>query len=225
MPHPEYADLYRSKSRNGEFVILDNSMMELGESMISDQLLHIAERVGASEVVAPDYPGNAQKTVWELAAFVARSQVPVMMVPHGSDRKSWLWSCGFMTGLLYKMKGSLGIPKSVDALFGDRVDLVEGMFKRFALPTQVHLLGVNKSPAEILEYKGIKIRGIDMKYPIWAGRRGLILREGGWKRADVEGPGVTSLDLESDEDSPAIEQNIKVVLGWAGEHDRSCVGH
>lgn len=55
---PIYANWYRQRSEAGDTIILDNGAYEFNEPLPADQLIHAAELVNASTVVAPDFPGR-----------------------------------------------------------------------------------------------------------------------------------------------------------------------
>lgn len=67
---PVYTAWYRKRSEAGETIILDNGAYETGEPMTPLELVEAAKRVGATTVVAPDYPGQRwQKTMQAYQQF------------------------------------------------------------------------------------------------------------------------------------------------------------
>jgi len=59
----EYRDFYIKQAQMGDFITLDNGAYELGYPMEPDELLEIAGKLKADEIVAPDVILNYKKTV------------------------------------------------------------------------------------------------------------------------------------------------------------------
>jgi hypothetical protein len=223
---PAYADFYRSKSDNGEHILLDNGMMELGAPLPVDDLLRAADIVHATEVVAPDYLSDGIHTWNGLLAlyqgvkrwrFTSR-RPEVMFIPQGSDILGWLMCFDAAVRVITR----IGIPKSIEFQFGlSRPRLVRYLAARGALNKKVvHLFGVHRNPAEVRRYSGIPVYGIDMKLPILAGQLGIEFDpEHGLERRVLEQKGEVHLDFYNDQDHPAIMKNIRIVQEWAKAHD------
>src|SRR5665213_402180 len=61
----QYADFYRIRSTiYDDFIIMDNSAFEIGESYDPDKLIELGHKCKANAIVLPDYPFQpGQKTV------------------------------------------------------------------------------------------------------------------------------------------------------------------
>lgn len=233
LKHKAYRDFYRAKSKNGEFVILDNGVIEFGQPVSMDDLKRAAELVGPTEVVIPDFLRDAQRTVESLVSFMDDpfwEGESAVFIPQGETFPHWMWALGF--GLAYRRFVSefktLGIPKLVESSYKrPRPHLIEELYASEVLTSgmcDVHLFGVHSNPIEILQYNGTSIRGIDMKFPIWAGQCGIpIDPDFGLSRKQV----VTllgkqpHLDFLSDTDNEIVEANVRTVLEWGRVHDQS----
>ena len=63
---------YRQAYASG-YVMLDNGVVETGESVDPVRLLDIAERIKANEVVVPDAIGDSQKTIIMAERFITEA--------------------------------------------------------------------------------------------------------------------------------------------------------
>lgn len=54
MDRPAYRDFFREQSRKGFFVLMDNGVVETNEPLKMEELIEIAEDIGATEMVLPD---------------------------------------------------------------------------------------------------------------------------------------------------------------------------
>ncbi|NJL70837.1 MAG: hypothetical protein HC888_04115 [Candidatus Competibacteraceae bacterium] len=100
--HSEYLDFYRQRSRNGDFIVLDNSAHELGAGGDIRSLLDQAFTVGASEVVLPDVLFSDRETVRRtteairiladspsLSSLMTSYGMSVMVVPQAKTVYDW----------------------------------------------------------------------------------------------------------------------------------------
>lgn len=90
-----YRDYYRNKAAQGHTVILDNSAFELGEAYPAEQMLDLAEEIGATEVMAPEFFMNATKTIDSIKEFselmAARGgKASIFATICGADINEWL---------------------------------------------------------------------------------------------------------------------------------------
>lgn len=190
MPANKYTEFYCKEVEdaimNGDkekYVIMDNSIIELGEALDVDELIFKANRVGVDEVVCPDSFQNKEKTL-ELAAMYLPLMneecrgMNIMVVPQGKDIEEWV-ECASEMILDDKYEfNTIGVPK---VLCKDLPN--HGRYKALELlktnlgddwPTdlQIHLLGCWDSPLEVLLIEkqlrvedligiGKQIRGID----------------------------------------------------------------
>ena len=54
LKYSEYAEFYKKKREQGDFVILDNSLIELGKAASLHKVLEAAKIINPSEIVLPD---------------------------------------------------------------------------------------------------------------------------------------------------------------------------
>lgn len=87
-----YANFYKRMRDRGDYIIMDNSAFELGESYAPDKLIELAGRCGANAIVLPDYPGKAPKYTIEAAEqwipLFKKAGYECMFVPQ-SEKGDW----------------------------------------------------------------------------------------------------------------------------------------
>lgn len=62
---PAYAEWYRKRAMAGDIVILDNMAYEKGEPITMLEIIEAANRVDATTVVAPDFPGRHWRATYD----------------------------------------------------------------------------------------------------------------------------------------------------------------
>lgn len=75
LPHlyeefPAYKEFYTERAKQGDFVVQDSSIFELEHSMPGEQLLELAEEVGANEMVTPEVLLDAEASKRKLTEFL-----------------------------------------------------------------------------------------------------------------------------------------------------------
>ena len=90
-----YRDYYRKKARAGHTVILDNSAFELGKAYPAEKMFELAEIIGATEIMAPEFFLDAEKTieaVFEFSEVMSKngSKAKIFATICGSDINEWL---------------------------------------------------------------------------------------------------------------------------------------
>ena len=93
----EYRDFYRRMSKRGDFVSVDNGVVEEGEALPLQKVLEAAHMVRAQEVVLPDIlydsPGTYRVTADALDYLREHGclgDFKWMAVPHGKTFREWL---------------------------------------------------------------------------------------------------------------------------------------
>lgn len=100
---PEYIEYYREQADIGTLLILDNGAHETqAEGLGILPLLKLASRVRASEIVLPDVPGNAVRSIETTRRALAFLSTPegarayelagmpsLMLVPQGRTLEAW----------------------------------------------------------------------------------------------------------------------------------------
>lgn len=121
LPHlyhlPGYFNFYKERAQKGDFVLLDTSVFELGESVAGEDLIKYALELGASEMVAPEVIGDALKSMERLSNFLRLCKekkvgIPVLAVTQGNsftELKDYFFKLNSLEGV-----SSLGIPFDIE---------------------------------------------------------------------------------------------------------------
>lgn len=161
-----YAAFFRGKSSMGDYVILDNSVIELKKPESIDSVVESAVLVQADEIVLPDQSFDKEATlrlthnaIRELEGLRGYGR---MAVPHGTTKDEWL-SCALT--LLNELDiDTLGISYLYTAMFDGRINMIKKIY-RFAENNaiNIHLLGCMTDPKEVYEISQVfpLVRGVD----------------------------------------------------------------
>jgi hypothetical protein len=124
-----YEEHYRRESQHGAYVILDNSAFELGESGFSmPELLDMAAKIRAQELVFPDAMQDAEKTArltsQAIEAFAregAPERIRPMYVAQGEDIVAYSECLRFIVRMHLLILGprpfTIGISRVYDEVF------------------------------------------------------------------------------------------------------------
>lgn len=174
---PLYVGYYRNLAMKGAHVIFDNGAAEHGESLPFDDVLSLAEAIGATEVVMPDVLLDGPKTLQNTSSWV--NYVPErnrMMVPQGNAMGEWLRCLDALVALGCR---SIGIPKLCERFVGGRVAALRHIVsKKLHYTHDIHLLGCYRNPSkEIGDVVELFpwVRGIDTGAPIAHAQEGLTM--------------------------------------------------
>jgi len=196
LENPHYAKFYLARRIAEDFVLLDNSLIELARPVHPEQLVDAARRIQASEVVLPD---TAESYEANMAAFqnAIRSEgiqqlrmegCKFMFVPHGRDIDEL--QAAVRIALRSGFVDSIGLGKpllqlSPEAQVWGRASIVQELH----LDVPVHLLSFH-TPCEIFLNSMVEhvIRGCDSSLPSIAafyyvefgGEHGLLHRPRHW---------------------------------------------
>jgi len=200
----EYRDYFKKQKKCGRFVLLDNSMYELGKSCDIKTMVELARELQPSEVVAPDVLGSREGTVANAMAFRkalvgrnrARNSDPLIMgVVQGKDLGEWLncyrelWHCGVSTiGIPFKLQYLNFYMRDTATMMHNRLavlSFIDSIFK--VLPSiPCHLLGLS-DPIELKYAKKYSwVRSNDSSAAVVLGMRGIRLTDGGLKREKIQ---------------------------------------
>jgi hypothetical protein len=238
--YPEYRAFMQKRAKQGDFVILDNSLIELGYAMEVDQLVQAAMQCGASEIVLPDTFMNPGETISLIREAVKelkdkylphgwKAQLPfrLMAVAQGTDLQSWL-ACLDEILTIDNCISTIGIPKNTNNFFPDtdkgRIQLLQALshkeyYLRFPW-IQWHMLGSWDNPIEVQFASKFRwIRGCDTSIA-WA------CAQVGLSFDNIEGlhiprPKQATIDFMDTVDRyPMITAyNIITMLGWSKYHE------
>ncbi len=173
-----YATYYSSRSREGDWVILDNSAHEFGAGETSERLLRAIERTRPSEVVLPDrlfFGGDTVDDSREAASRILHDfpDLKLMGCPQGRTLSEWL-ECLF--GLIKIGVYSIGISKDYETWRGGLPQLVSIVSK--IVPNHpIHLLGWGRQWEDLRTLAKMPVRGIDSAKPLVYAYAGISLAD------------------------------------------------
>lgn len=183
--HMDYAQFYKDATVRGQYVILDNGVVETGVALPIEELVYRANSIGAQEIILPDAFLDMDKTLDLTCAAIeyVRAYAPhlkIMAVPQGSNFDDWLLCAEIMLGLDID---TIGIPKVLTKLKGRDARLEALLYLGNRLRgLNVHLLGCWDSPLEcklienhVLQKKIVPVRGVDSAIAYVYAREGLLI--------------------------------------------------
>jgi hypothetical protein len=144
-----YCDFYATRSKAGDYIILDNSAAEKNaRSLPLKNIVLAAVLVKPRVVVLPDYLFDARRTLDELANALRSPQLRFMRrvlpetklcgVIQGVDVHDW-FDCFEILNDERSGVDILGVPMLTTQLFGSRVSALEHIARKVQKP--VHLFG------------------------------------------------------------------------------------
>jgi len=237
--HPKYKEFYKKRAEDGDFVLLDNSIFELGYSLPKEGLLSTAEDIKASEVVAPEVWDDKRGTEKLVEEFIEyhdkqKSNISILAMAQGSDINELVetffkWnnhpkinSLGLPFSLNYEIKGisdnikSLTLRRVLNRWYlVDRINKYAQASSQRIKPT--HLMGLSDA-VELQRYKGEEyywIRSNDSSTAFVHGINDICYSDKGLPCEKVK----QKLDFEFDKDlTPEqllnIHYNIQMIFNW-----------
>lgn len=215
----DYKNFWRQQAAAGNFIILDNSVIELGHPMPREDLTKAVNSLLPTELVLQDFPLDPQKTykeAYEQGQYWKEKypDMSLMVVPqwYGSkDLESWFDSLYDLA--LLEWVDTIGIPKFLK----DKRPMAVSRLNLNRPDMQYHLLGTWGNPqAELAKYTHLTwLRGVDTKAPLRFSTRGVVLHPKAGLLGDFR-YGLPALDMEAAPDPmPVIsDHNIKAFLTW-----------
>lgn len=214
----EYADFYKKCSKRGDYVMLDDSVIELGKPLSIQEQIPLAERIGASEVMCSDYPMDRKRTLEATADDLAKLSkdfpYKIFACAQGKNPKDLL-QC-YKALLKFDRIDTIGFSftmnvywkKAIDRFwwttFLDQNDLIDRT-------KEYHLLGTGHDAIEIkLQSKYKWIRGIDSRIAVLNALNNLSVTDQRFVR---------DFDFFSAEDSPFVQDNINQLKRWCDGQD------
>lgn len=174
--NPAYRDFYRARSEAGDYIILDNSVIEKsGRTVPMKDIVLAAVLTHPSVIVLPDFLFDGERTYDELINAIKspqlrflrehRPEIKLAAVAQGLDKEEWIDSFH----ILNETEGIdlIGIPKVSGQTFGARwkaLEIIEPYVKK-----PCHLLGFwHLSSLEDLQHETTFAfaQGIDTPKPI-----------------------------------------------------------
>ena len=223
---PKYAKYYRERRQAGDFVLLDNSVIELGRPVNPSSLVDAARLISPSEIVLPD---TAVSLDTNASAFqnairheglqkLRMEGMRFMFVPHGRDIEEL--HSGIHTAVCSGFVDSIGLGKPLiqltpSAQVGGRGVLV----KKLSINLPVHLLSFH-TPYEL--FIDSSMRGCDSALPTIAaynyvkfgGEHGMLHRQQEWHYDPNWVFSDTQLDI--------LRANIAFILNGLGQKIHNC---
>ena len=214
-----YTQFYQRRKRKGDYLILDNSLIELGEAMSISDVLRAAELVQPDEIVLPDKfkdgPATLELIKQTLKELPKDLPYKLMAVPQGKDLHEWLECYNEILNL--ERIQVIGIPKVTQTYTIGRAGLTTLLSQKNIIDhgRDYHLLGVWENPFEIaLQARHYWIRGVDTSIAVLCGQLGIAFD---FQRGLLISRPEIKLDFYNASDPfPHItENNILCMLRWA----------
>ena len=171
LKYPKYAEFYKQKRLEGEYVILDNSLIELDGSMTIEDVLKAADIINPDEIVLPDVFLDRKGTMAEVQRAIGylKNIDPVhkpynlQAVCHGKNVREWQRCFHYLDEL--PEIDCIGIPKVTHTIFPNgRIDAVKYAMENRVNDTEIHLLGMWENADEFRYYTNKEknfVRGVD----------------------------------------------------------------
>lgn len=167
-----YRDWFRARSLGGDFVLMDNGVVERGTPLPMDEILKLADEVRATEIVLPDRICDSVTTL-RLAETALKAAAGhgarLMAVPQGTSLNEWR-EC--LREMLTWPIQSLGISRFTHRWSPDhRLHLLQNapeMGEMWTSRRAIHLLGSQYGPREVREIEAElpgRVRSIDSSFP------------------------------------------------------------
>lgn len=204
-----YCDFYAQRSKEGDYIILDNGAVEKGGRSVPLKTIVLAAVLTKPDVVVlPDYLFDSDRTLDELEnalrsphlKFLRRvlPDVKLCAVVQGVDRSDWL-ECFDILNNPRNGIDHLGIPKITGQLFEHRWVVLEKIRKR--VKKVCHLFGVWwKDSLDDIQKEAMFsfVEGVDTPKPLRLAAHGLTLDD--WNKVprgkDFVDSRVNGVDVE-----------------------------
>lgn len=215
LDYPHYADFYRHRAENGDYVILDNSLIELDEALDLSVVLKAAELVLPDEIVLPDCYLDGPGTLYEIRQALKQlkdTPYKLQAVCHGKSVREWK-ECWDVLQWLPEVR-CIGIPKVTTTFFdGGRPEAVRYALDNNQANKEIHLLGMWGDVTELKEYnvyEASKIRGMDSSITFHSTIENYSYKKNQTKKPDYKIDLVKSYKV----DGKLLLENQQQVLEW-----------
>ncbi len=170
---------------NEAFIIMDNSLVELGEALTASAVIEAAGVVRADCIMTPDAIGGYEETRILVEAQTDQlldSGFDLMRVPQGEDFEE-LKEC--VNWLRLQLPAEplqpeyWGIPRWIATHLDSREPIIAYINGTGHIETSEHLLGMSKNFDDDIACTQVAgVMGIDSANPVVLGQRGLVMAEG-----------------------------------------------
>jgi hypothetical protein len=199
--YPEYEAYFRQAKEKGRYIIMDNSLHELGEAYDTSRLLYWISELKPNEFIVPDVWENSTYSIRnakEWSSIELPEEVTKVAVVQGksytefaTSYQSYKWfgykKIAFSYGASWFQECFQHPNPDVAKMMG-RLKTITNLYKNNIITDfdRVHLLGCNL-PQAYLYYKDFKfIESIDTSNPVIHGLKGIRYSEGGLLHKDKE---------------------------------------
>lgn len=212
----EYSSFFSKLPQYGKTVILDNSVIELGNSVTADLLLEAAEYCFATHLVLPDVlqkgPETVRSSISAYASLHGRSGVPkIAVVPQGDTFQEWVRCAEDLDRAI--QIDMWCVPRNFEKRLGERTIACDILKMIKHVP--IHLIGFSDYIyRDMLAAQHKSVIGIDSAVPIRIGQDGIIIQLSG----NYPGRGAW-FDSVSRKDAvmPHTIQNMEQVRRWISQ--------
>ena len=168
------------------FIIMDNSVVELGKALGAEDVIEAACVVEASCIMTPDAMGSYEGTVVLLedqAEELQNSGFPLMRVPQGNSYEQVAECINWIHDYLPVGNGEVeywGIPRWIANRLDSRVPVAS--YINMTIPNaRIHLLGMSEKYVDDRVCAGMKgVMGIDSANPVVMGMNGVDMLINPW---------------------------------------------
>ena len=190
--YEKYKEYFLDAKKQGRYIIMDNSLHELGEAYNTERLLHWIEVLKPDEFIVPDVWEDMETSInnaseWSKiklpkdtlkVAVVQAKSIDEAKECYIKYRALGYRKIAFSYGAKYYQELVPHPTRAISTALG-RVQVISTLYNEDVISKhdRVHLLGTSW-PAEFGMYKNIKcIESIDTSNPIMAGIEGISYRE------------------------------------------------
>jgi hypothetical protein len=208
---PGYLSRFRWLRARGDFIMVDNGAAEPEEERMSfKEVLWVADKIDADEIVLPDVIRDSDQTVWHTAkeapAVPPRNR---MIVPQGENLNEWMQCLRAIDEQLGGAFATIGVPKHTEAWSGGRPRILAELVRGgYAWKYNVHLLGIYAEPwdeIKVVVNEHGWVRGIDTGLAIAMAQHGARIEKLN---------GRYSLGLDTEFDCSLAYANIDTLREW-----------
>jgi hypothetical protein len=211
--------LYKDLLPDGSFVIMDNSIIELGHPVDAPTMKRALEIVPSNVVVLPDVIKDYDQTLElsfmaadQYSKFVDPAKTKYMAVPQGQTRAEIIKSALELAYI--DNVGCWGIPRHITSWEGTRMDFIKWIWEKQETRLKssrwgpfIHLLGFSENMEDDLKCSHLSgVLGIDSAVPVRMGQNKQIIqrtqqahapRDDWWSRAssDIQAETIANLSL------------------------------
>jgi hypothetical protein len=212
LAHQLLADAAYAKSYSAKgswYKILDNGVAE-GEKISNGQLLDLAYKVGADEVIAPDVMHETKESIRKLIDFT--NTLPTVKVMAVMQARNWIDFNRIFDVALECEVSSIALPKLLTGWIGSSARLAAAEIVREACDLPIHCLGCSThlTEAQHLARQGI-VRGIDSAAPVVLGLQDLPIKNAryDWKQSHSAIP-----DFWGRKINDQVKENLDTFREW-----------